>query len=990
MKTREISVLLVATSLSVGVIISASTFNSEVKQAWTDSIYECALPDGYHELADICQIAVNASSDVSNTYTVRGTVTRSLDGNTYIQRVNQTNKEIDSLLLRNCSTTYTSGNVLDISGGKLNNDNGLPYLDASTASISVTFNENTKGYDPTIYDDALDFYNHAFDNAIYTYPYSRYVELYNVSLSYEVGDSSTFTLRSVSDSNIKITGQTDSDEVKALLDDYYLRDSNIDIKGVLSKSGNTDVLKILQTSDVSIYQSPLRNVQNTTILQAWNWSLTNITNELENIKNAGFKTIQVSPLQPMKDPRSSQSWTDAWWKLYQPYGFEIASTSSQSVIGTKSELQTLTARAKEMGINIIVDVVCNHLAGDSSTSFASGVSLFEKDIVNNNLYHSNCGSVSDGTYQGEVQGYLGNYPDLKTESTIVQNRVIHLLKEYIDCGVAGFRFDAAKHIETPDDTSYSSNFWSNVLGTVSSYASTNYSKTPYYYGEVLGVHGSRSMSWYTKYMSVSDAATRDYTTAVNNGNISQIGSYGYNLSGSQVVLWPESHDNYVSENSGNLTSQFNINKAYAMQAGRKDASALFLARPASNSTIMGNIGSTAYKSDKVVSAANKFHNELVDASEYISKQGGYYINVRKGDTREGVMIANISENGTGSININVDSNYMISDGNYTDLISGNTITVSGGYVPASFGDYGVMILLKVSENSSISGYGLKINNRTLLAVEQDGQDYSGRTQYKITRQSFKTGDSVSLYNFSTGDTWVIDVDPYSFGGDSGSSTKWNNYLTKNASTYTVKQDFSADIYIKLKYNDDQIYFDLSGLSLSSYNETITVGNNASITVSNWSGDTYSVTSQDTNIATCLVNDNIITVTAVAVGSTTITVSDGVVTRYISITVNSYTTYTITSLPNWIRNDNCVIFAWAWGDSNGGDWYSCNFTNSTTITVDLLSDSNGMLLVRCIAGTTTPNWGESNNVAGRIYNKTEDITFTDGVVSYTSPNWVSNN
>ena len=92
------------------------------------------MPSGYSELGVICEIALNANSNVTNTHTVRGTVTRSVNGTTYIQRVNQTNGELESIALLN-SGTYTPGNVLDISGGVLNNSNGVPYLDVTNASL---------------------------------------------------------------------------------------------------------------------------------------------------------------------------------------------------------------------------------------------------------------------------------------------------------------------------------------------------------------------------------------------------------------------------------------------------------------------------------------------------------------------------------------------------------------------------------------------------------------------------------------------------------------------------------------------------------------------------------------------------------------------------------------------------------------------------------------------------------------------------------------
>ena len=97
------------------------------------------------------------------------------------------------------------------------------------------------------------------------------------------------------------------------------------------------------------------------------------------------------------------------------------------------------------------------------------------------------------------------------------------------------------------------------------------------------------------------------------------------------------------------------------------------------------------------------------------------------------------------------------------------------------------------------------------------------------------------------------------------------------------------------------------------------------------------------------------------------------------------TYTITGLPSYIGNDGCVVFAWVWGGSEADHW--CKVTlNGTTGTFENLNDITGMKLVRCKSGTTVPNWDETKDVAGRIYNSSDDMTITSGVVEYVSSSW----
>ena len=98
-------------------------------------------------------------------------------------------------------------------------------------------------------------------------------------------------------------------------------------------------------------------------------------------------------------------------------------------------------------------------------------------------------------------------------------------------------------------------------------------------------------------------------------------------------------------------------------------------------------------------------------------------------------------------------------------------------------------------------------------------------------------------------------------------------------------------------------------------------------------------------------------------------------------------FTVTSLPDWIGNDNAAIFAWCWGgNAGGGKWYSITLSNATTGTFNAPSDITGFNMARCAAGTTNPDWTVTGDNPGRVYNKTDNVNFQSGVRSYTSPAW----
>lgn len=103
------------------------------------------------------------------------------------------------------------------------------------------------------------------------------------------------------------------------------------------------------------------------------------------------------------------------------------------------------------------------------------------------------------------------------------------------------------------------------------------------------------------------------------------------------------------------------------------------------------------------------------------------------------------------------------------------------------------------------------------------------------------------------------------------------------------------------------------------------------------------------------------------------------------------TYTINEMPTWVKNNDCVIFAWVWGSWNQGSWESLTYTSDTSATFKVAQPLTGFLLARCAAGTTTPDWAnKSQSDPGRIYNKTQDITCVDAIYTYSCSDWVEYN
>lgn len=433
------------------------------------------------------------------------------------------------------------------------------------------------------------------------------------------------------------------------------------------------------------------SVQNSPILHAWGWKVDEVKSRLQSISDAGFKAVQLSPLHPSKSTDANH----AWWNLYQPLGFKVA-TGNENPLGDKTKLTSLTKEAAKYDIKIVMDVVTNHLAG-SASGFDNAVKNYEPTIYNNDLMWHN-GDVPQSAYTNGNRQQITNYgiglPDLKTSDSRVQQRVISMLKEYIDCGVKGFRFDAAKHIETPDDdASFKSDYWPNVTKAIADYGMSKYNEKPFVYGEILENPGNISWESYTKYMSVTESDQGDkIRNAVKDGNATNAAYASYkNGNANKAILWAESHDTFANKDgSTRKMSEKLIDLAYAIQISRKDATALYFDRPSNanennwdDKQVMSP--GDGYKA-KLVTASNKFHLDFLGGSEAISNYDYYMINIRKTKNNEGALIAKIGSTSSNEVTIN-----GLSDGTYTDLMSNKTFEVKNSKATLTFTDNCVIL-----------------------------------------------------------------------------------------------------------------------------------------------------------------------------------------------------------------------------------------------------------------------------------------------------------
>lgn len=449
------------------------------------------------------------------------------------------------------------------------------------------------------------------------------------------------------------------------------------------------------------------------IFHAFCWKYSDITANLASIKESSFKSIQISPVQQPKNGGAT------WWSFYQPLSFSIADNST---LGSKAELKELCDEADKYGISIIADIVFNHLANiddnhfesDGTPTVSPDVEAYEPEIYANRnasgenmTFHHN----KNATGSGAVTQYYawGNLPDLNTANPLVQQRSLALLKECIDVGIDGFRLDAAKHIETPTDPQYASDFFPNVINAAKDYYKSKYAnKDLYVYGEILDdPDGGRTLDDYLPYIDITDNKVKSsYVSASVRKDCSVLPktSFSKKCDSNRLVYWAESHDDYTSGET--IASMMQVNKVWAMMTARKGGRGLYLARQASrDNVVVGEVGSYLFENPSV-GAANRFHNRYLNYEENVIANEGLYICERYYENDGGAVVVNLlTSDGDEKITANFSK---LSDGLYCDQMTGKVVEIKKGQAKLEMHSSRIAVLTK-SKNEPHPYF--TINNR---------------------------------------------------------------------------------------------------------------------------------------------------------------------------------------------------------------------------------------------------------------------------------------
>ena len=495
------------------------------------------------------------------------------------------------------------------------------------------------------------------------------------------------------------------------------------------------------------------------ILHAWCWSFNTIKQNLKDIAEAGFTTVQTSPAnQCLKGENGGMSiWSEngqgKWEYHYQPTDWKIGNYQ----LGTRDEFIEMCEEADKYGVKIIVDVLPNHTTPQLSEVSQS---LIQAAGGQDKLYHAE-GFNSISRWEERfycTNGAVLGLPDVNTENPGFQKYYLNYLNDLIDCGVDGFRYDTAKHIGLPDDPQdektkqygWKNNFWPVALGNESVDGVSLHNKDQMFiYGEVLQSSGSRDGD-YGKIFHLTGSgyggALRD---AIKNKNFStgNISDWRH-ATPDKIVTWVESHDTYCnSHESGSLTD-WDIRMCWAIIAARATGTPLFYSRPDGSNGSQGNYwgnnkigakGNDQFKAPEVV-ACNHFRNAMVGESEYMSNPNG----------NNNVLVIERGTKGAVIINLGADlANVKLSkvaDGTYTEEVSGKQVQVSGGTLNYTVPGGTVAVVYNptaITKNPSVS-------------VSKESGDFTEPFELKLTPSnatkatySINGGDAVEFTKVTT-------------------------------------------------------------------------------------------------------------------------------------------------------------------------------------------------------------------------------------------------
>ena len=450
----------------------------------------------------------------------------------------------------------------------------------------------------------------------------------------------------------------------------------------------TIVVVLLCGITVKAQKNKVTTTNDATILHAWCWSFNTIRENMKDIADAGYTYVQTSPANTcfVGENGGMQIFGDGkWYYHYQPIAWRIGNYQ----LGNRDEFKAMCDEAKKYGVKILVDVLPNHTAFDTTAVLPE---FIEAVGGRDNLYHAN-GFNEIKDYNDRYQcttGAMGGLPDVNTENPDFQYYFMTYINDLIACGASGFRYDTAKHIGLPSDPldakSKQNDFWDVAMGRKPIKGITLANKDNLFiYGEVLQDKNVKEKEYAEYFGMCASNYGHSIRQIISNRKTSakQVSNWEHTVSPEKLTTWVESHDTYCNANESASLTDTQIRLGWAIITARQNGTPLFYSRPDGSTrdnywgnNRIGAKGNDEFKHPEVV-AVNKFRKAMHGQLEKIKVSAdGTIVEINRGD--KGAVIVNLSQEPA-----QLSMKTTLADGTYKDRVYGNTFTVEKGIIKSS-------------------------------------------------------------------------------------------------------------------------------------------------------------------------------------------------------------------------------------------------------------------------------------------------------------------
>lgn len=310
----------------------------------------------------------------------------------------------------------------------------------------------------------------------------------------------------------------------------------------------------------------------TTMVHLFEWKWDDIAAECERFLGPkGYGGVQVSPVNEHITVYESVV-QRPWWERYQPVSYKLVTRS-----GDEAAFKSMVDRCNAVGVRIYVDAVFNQMTPGSGKGIGGSdvnggtlsypaVPYGPNDFTPRSSCPSSSGSIENYQDPNQVRNCrLSGMPDLYIGSSYVRGKIIEFLNKLVSFGVAGFRFDASKHM-WPGDLDLISKGLNN-LPTEKGFPAGS---RPYIYMEVIDQGGEPIKA--SEYYFIGDITEFKYGRLLSdcmhkNNQLKWLVNFGEGwgmMPSGNALVFIDNHDNQRGHGGGGSLVTFREPKLYKM------------------------------------------------------------------------------------------------------------------------------------------------------------------------------------------------------------------------------------------------------------------------------------------------------------------------------------------------------------------------------------------------------------------------------------------